>query len=179
MNPCHLHHLLGSCRKLECTHLHDQIRFTPEALQQYRIYLNAQMCPYGSTCNYNAAGKCFYGHTCLAGSNCLRPGCPYDHTARLVPSRQPVGLSQGLLHVPIDRLQIGSEKKTSFALSSGSLLDKCRSLQYLSRIVAHQPTTLASNFPKPGTRSQARFPSCFQLSMSTCRLPLQHRACRS
>jgi hypothetical protein len=82
--PCHVYHMTdGRCKHAECTHLHDQIRFTPTAHAAYRAFLNRRLCPHGKTCKHRLSGTCFYDHDCPGYANCNKPDCPYEH-------RQPV-----------------------------------------------------------------------------------------
>ena len=82
--PCHVYHMtVGRCKHAECTHLHDQIRFTPSAHAEYKAFLNKRLCPHGKTCKHHSSGTCFYDHDCPGFASCTKTGCPYEH-------RQPV-----------------------------------------------------------------------------------------
>jgi hypothetical protein len=70
---------------MNCNHLHDRIRFSSQALEQYRIYLQGLRCSKGDFCTYNAVGRCVYGHDCPAGNSCMQTTCSLQHPARVVP----------------------------------------------------------------------------------------------
>ncbi|KAH8090833.1 hypothetical protein HD553DRAFT_347294 [Filobasidium floriforme] len=89
--PCLRYHMMdGKCEIARCDYLHQQIKFTPEAVEDYRTHLRETPCRLGEKCNFLSSGTCWSKHRCPAGTACINSECRYVHQGEYAYRRIPL-----------------------------------------------------------------------------------------